>query len=218
MIFLLSSKKYQYQYRYVLYSYDVTASLYMEYSTFSRSLLFTLVRSTRNSTGTTVRLLYDSNTRDGCLYFACLAPAVTVVSCCIMSSTLPWKVMVYTVDEMMEIGLRLEGATIERLRRQQRKTQIDEFKGCFGNQPAPWTGNGTQSSRHSGMRLPWIVWGVGKIFLCGTAGGWIWLTVMMVCGVRCRFCCELVYCTGSYSYCALHNTLRTPCIYSTYEK
>ena len=56
---------------------------------------------------------------------------------CIMSSTLPWKVMVCTVDEMMEIGLRLEGATIERLRRQQRKTQIDEFKGCFGNQPAP---------------------------------------------------------------------------------
>jgi hypothetical protein len=44
-----------------------------------------------------------------------------------MSSTLPWKVMVYTVDEMMEIGLRLEGATIERLGQQQRKTQIDDF-------------------------------------------------------------------------------------------
>ena len=45
--------------------------------------------------------------------------------------------MVYTVDEMMEIGLRLEGATIERLGRQQRKTQIDDFKGYYGNQPAP---------------------------------------------------------------------------------
>ena len=43
--------------------------------------------------------------------------------------------MVYTVDEMMEIGLRLEGATIERLGRQQRKTQIDDFKGCYWVHP-----------------------------------------------------------------------------------
>jgi hypothetical protein len=55
-----------------------------------------------------------------------------------MSSTLPWKVMVYTVDEMMEIGLRLEGATIERLGQQQRKTQIDDFKGCYGVHPKVW--------------------------------------------------------------------------------
>ena len=43
--------------------------------------------------------------------------------------------MVYTVDEMMEIVLRLEGASIERLSRQQRKTLIDDFKGCYGVHP-----------------------------------------------------------------------------------
>ena len=43
--------------------------------------------------------------------------------------------MVYTVDEMMEIGLLLEGATIEGLRRQQRETLIDDFKGCYGVHP-----------------------------------------------------------------------------------
>ena len=52
-----------------------------------------------------------------------------------MSSTSPRKVVVYTVDEMMEIGLRLEGASIERQRRQQRESMIDDFRGCYGVHP-----------------------------------------------------------------------------------
>jgi hypothetical protein len=52
-----------------------------------------------------------------------------------MSSTPPPKVLVYTPDEMMEIGLRLEGTSIERQRRQQTAALIDDFKGCYGVHP-----------------------------------------------------------------------------------
>ena len=65
---------------------------------------------------------------------ACLLP---IARCCNMSSTLPWTVMGFTVDEMMEIGLRLEGASIERSSgsRLQRNPLIDDFKGCYEVHP-----------------------------------------------------------------------------------
>ena len=45
------------------------------------------------------------------------------------------KGIVYTTDEVMEIGLRLEGASIERQKKQQWTTLIDDFKGCYGVHP-----------------------------------------------------------------------------------
>jgi hypothetical protein len=53
-----------------------------------------------------------------------------------MSSTPPRKVLVYTTGEMMEIGLRLEGASIERQKKQQWTTLVDDFKGCYGVHPS----------------------------------------------------------------------------------
>jgi hypothetical protein len=46
--------------------------------------------------------------------------------CCTMTPAL--QVLVYTVNELMEIGLLLEGESIERQKRQQRKTLVDDFK------------------------------------------------------------------------------------------
>jgi hypothetical protein len=43
------------------------------------------------------------------------------------------KVIVYTTDEVMEIGLRLE--PIERQKKQQWTTLTDDFKGCNGVHP-----------------------------------------------------------------------------------
>jgi uncharacterized protein involved in tolerance to divalent cations len=49
--------------------------------------------------------------------------------------TLALQVTVYTVNELMEIGLLLEGESIERQKRQQRKTLVDDFKACYGVHP-----------------------------------------------------------------------------------
>jgi hypothetical protein len=51
------------------------------------------------------------------------------------SSAIPQRVIVYTVDELMEIGLLLEGESIARQNRQKRETRIEDFKACYGVHP-----------------------------------------------------------------------------------
>jgi hypothetical protein len=51
------------------------------------------------------------------------------------SSAFSQRVIVYTVDELMEIGLVLEGESIDCQKRQQRESRIEDFKACYGVHP-----------------------------------------------------------------------------------
>ena len=43
--------------------------------------------------------------------------------------------LIYTADEVLSFGLTLFGFDEHRQRRQQRKSNVEDFKGHFGTQP-----------------------------------------------------------------------------------